>query len=951
MPRTARFLLVATVLLVAAASGFYAVQALSPDRLQRSVEGWLSQRTRSPAEIATLRLVLGFPIRLEGTGVRLYDGAVTVESASARIDVISLLLGRPRLNRLRLDGAHLRLNRTPEGTWQPALFGPPRPREETEPALEPLRAIETITRALLTRPLLADSLIVRRSRVSLTHASASGRAEPVHLVFESVNGRLLHSRLFGDARLFLRVRLESGGRERGRLEWQGSKDEDGVMRATMAATGLDLAALAPYARWSRPGAQLAGTLDGVADYQTAEPGVSRLDLDLAVRRLTTSLAQRERRAEPLSVPELTLRMGVLLDRERLAFSKARIGIGDLDFALDAQIARPLTESSAARVTLSLEELALNPETAGKLADWLPASARERVVSVAERVRAGTLQHVEVRGDAPVERWRRVASGGLERLPAGFDLSLGFEGVAIDVDEANRLSELRAQVSYSGDTLVVSDAAGMLNGGPLPELAGSFAGVSRLLSSLPEGRAVTSSAEVLVGFTPLFEVLRGEPDPNARRGPPPSVDLFLEQVQHPALLWPLRDVQVQVVIEPDSDGVVIQLERSTWAGVLLDGKIDWTLRPTRRLDVELVASALGAEAPAPPPLPDTAQAPPAQPLATSSPERSEAAAPAAPARAPLRHPWAEGRFRVGPVDSPRWGQSAAHGRFAAAGGTVRIQDVEIDLTPGGRLSGWADLDLTHPDHVPYDADVRLEGADIETLIAQRGAKGKYATGTLGVVGRIRGSLVPGSPMLHDADGSLQLNAWDGTIERSVPPVFALALASTSLNPFSRRDELRYHRAVSELSLENGRLSTDALDIEGPDVRLFVSGSLDLSRSPHEVDAELALFLFRQVDRALELIPIVNVLLLGENQNLIAAYFQLSGTWEEPNVRPKPLRTLEEGPGSVLTKGIPRVMLRGMKAFGGLFRGSAKSGDEDQAPSEEQIPAPEPPAGEPTPEATP
>jgi len=183
------------------------------------------------------------------------------------------------------------------------------------------------------------------------------------------------------------------------------------------------------------------------------------------------------------------------------------------------------------------------------------------------------------------------------------------------------------------------------------------------------------------------------------------------------------------------------------------------------------------------------------------------------------------------------------------------------------------------------------------------------------------------------------------------VFALALASTSLNPFSNREELRYQRAVSELSFEKGRLSTNALDIEGPDVRLFVSGSLDLSHSPHAVDAELALFLFRQVDRALELIPIVNVLLLGANENLIAAYFQLSGTWEKPNVRPKPLRTLQEGPGSVLTKGIPRVMLRGMKAVGGLFRGSPKAGEEGEAPSGAPDPTMEPPAGAPAPQATP
>ena len=102
MKRPARLLLTAAaLLLVAAAMGFHAVSGLAPERLHRGVEGWLEQATQARAEIASLRLVFGFPIRLEGTGLRLYDGALTVESASARIDVVSLLLGRPRLTRLQ----------------------------------------------------------------------------------------------------------------------------------------------------------------------------------------------------------------------------------------------------------------------------------------------------------------------------------------------------------------------------------------------------------------------------------------------------------------------------------------------------------------------------------------------------------------------------------------------------------------------------------------------------------------------------------------------------------------------------------------------------------------------------------------------------------------------------------------------------------------------------------
>ena len=84
----------------------------------------------------------------------------------------------------------------------------------------------------------------------------------------------------------------------------------------------------------------------------------------------------------------------------------------------------------------------------------------------------------------------------------------------------------------------------------------------------------------------------------------------------------------------------------------------------------------------------------------------------------------------------------------------------------------------------------------------------------------------------------------------------------------------------LRFDSGKLSTQRLEVEGPDLRLFAEGSIDLRQKPNALDAEIALFLFRQLDWALVKIPIVSQLLLGENKNLVAAYFQLVGSWQEP-----------------------------------------------------------------------
>ena len=121
-----------------------------------------------------------------------------------------------------------------------------------------------------------------------------------------------------------------------------------------------------------------------------------------------------------------------------------------------------------------------------------------------------------------------------------------------------------------------------------------------------------------------------------------------------------------------------------------------------------------------------------------------------------------------------------------------------------------------------------------------------------------------------------------------------------------------------------MSTDAFNLDGPDLRMFASGRLDLARPPHGIEAEVVLFLFRQIDRAIEKIPILNSILLGENENLVAAYFELEGPWEDPVARSRPLRTLREGPGSGVIQGIPRVVERGVRAIGELL-GSAPGGE--------------------------
>jgi hypothetical protein len=361
-----------------------------------------------------------------------------------------------------------------------------------------------------------------------------------------------------------------------------------------------------------------------------------------------------------------------------------------------------------------------------------------------------------------------------------------------------------------------------------------------------------------------------------------------------------------------------IRSALWAGVPIAGEVELTLRPERHLRIDVEAPEVAA---------------PVEPVAA-------APASAAPAGAALEAPWAVGWIDIGPSKS---GLSQRHtrARVRAIGADVRFDDVVCELDPTGWLVGSLELDLSHEDRVPYSLAAELRDADLAALIAQRGFTGEFATGRLGLSGRLAGSLVPGRALLHDATGPLILAARDGTVRKNVPPVFALALASDAMNPFARREWIRYERVDAALAFEAGKLSTEALELEGPDLRMFASGEIDMRSTPHPLDAEVALFLFRQLDWALVKIPILSDLLLGENRNLVAAYFRLVGTWEQPKANAQPLRTLQETAGGDIIEGIPRVVTQGMRAIGALLRpteGAAKPApDAGAAPESAGAPA--------------
>jgi hypothetical protein len=222
-----------------------------------------------------------------------------------------------------------------------------------------------------------------------------------------------------------------------------------------------------------------------------------------------------------------------------------------------------------------------------------------------------------------------------------------------------------------------------------------------------------------------------------------------------------------------------------------------------------------------------------------------------------------------------------------------------------------------DYVPYRASFDLDDGDMVGLGELLGLEPGFMTGNLDVAGSFTGELRPGQSIPASLDGMMDLKIAAGTIRREIPAVFAIALASDFFNPFAKHERVRFDRLETLLEFKGGQMVTDSFTLEGPDVRAFASGDVNVGSDPHDVNVEVVLFLFRPVDSVLEKIPLLNIVLLGPNENLLAAHFELGGPWGDPTARLVPLRSLASGPGSLVFETLPSLLQRGIKALGEWF----------------------------------
>ena len=904
--RRYRSLFVVALLLVIAVAagliGWLLVREASPQFLQAELQERLSEALATPVTIEKITVSPGGWIQLDAREVRAWPGedgsGLAIPRVVGSIDPLSLLLGEVRLRRVELDGAVLRFAAIDSPAGRAARFaqngGTNRELQHPRELLRPLIALEIAARYLLESPRLAAVLEVQNSRLEIG-PGAPYRQAPLEL--RQVSARLIHRRFTGESRLSLAGRLMEGERDLGAIELGAERSRSGRMRISLDVDALALGISDAYVSGFGSDARIDGSMSGEIVYETPKPGSGHLDIELVCERLRSAVPEAGGGLpERTDLPRVDVSASLVITPQSIAVHEAVIATPRTTLRMSGMVARPLQSASMADLSLEFDDVEVSQVR--HLIGWLPEIEREEAAAIVAPLKSGRLVSLRASGGATLANWQNFLAGRTRTMPEEFRLDAELADTLIWVGESDRLEELSGRMQWVGARAEIVGATGVLNKSPLPRLDLVIDGFPNFFAGDPAARQITSGGEPLVGLGALWRNLR--PTPAAGSADVDmTVEIQLAYLDHPMFLWPIRDLQL--ALKTESRGLHVEKLRGNWAGVPIDGKVDWLFLPAERARVRLSAGPPSDRPPAP--------------IPTDS--------------------WARGRFSVGQIAGERWRQSAARGDFEASADRVRIRNLAIDLEPSGVVEANGRLHLSEVDAVPFQVSFDLKSGDVVAIAKLFGLPPNQINGQVDLAGSFDGSLIPDTSIYADLRGLLNVSATDGVIRKKAPLVAAVSQASEALEDFNPSEVIRYRKLETILEFSDGRMHTDAFSLDGPEVGVLASGEVELMSDEKNVNGEVAVFLFRKLDRVLGKIPILNQLLLGTDANLVAGYFQVTGPWEKPEVKAI-LLPGSAGPASIVLQGVPLFVKRGFHALGSLIR--PDSSESQDPPADEPVTPP-------------
>jgi hypothetical protein len=853
------------ILVFAAAvlAGFWAAARLAPERLRLVAEQQLGRVLKGEVTLASLQIARASRVPwlwLEAHGARAVlqnDVTLLAGRMRARLDPLSLALGRLGIADLRLEDVVVMFPPHDDGKG---------PQDRVRKILHP---IEVTGRFLREHPCSIPDLEVE----GLTLLVA--RDGKLDVVLESGRGSLACA---GLARSHSNARLLAQAR-RGDGSFPASFTLAASRDTASADVVLDSVAFAPLLGIIGLNVPLRGTVSGTAHLEAPGEGPYRLDVALQGRQVAGPIPGGEHPPWlSLDLPAPRLSGRLLATQDDLKLESAEIADGGIRLELDGELEVPVRPASRARLAVEAADLAVGDAT--RLLTQLPETAARTARQLLARVEAGRFPSLSSELRGTLGEISDLLQRSVLSRPDALRVAAALDGATLRLGEGDRASDVRARLDFVGDRLALSVTQGSYHEHPMPRLALTLTGI-RNVRSFEEVNCHTPRKQPdLAGLARLRDWLGEErSDPEERSTTEwRRLSLDLDWVSHPILLCGLE--QVEAVLTPAPEGLRFEVSRGVWAGLPIQIRGRW-----ERATQEAKSEAVMLTAQLGPPFEAMSLDPPAD-------------------------PWLSGRYVFETTRLGRWHVRGASGRVVANGTRVDLPGTTLELAKDVEIQGQIGIDLGVADTVPFSAQAQFAGVDLLHLWQAADFERGALAGTLYGAGAIEGELRPGLNPLGDARGLLAMHARDGQIQRKIPLMLAIAIASDQFNPFGNREELPYQAIDAVARVKKGNLVFDSVQVHSTTLRMGATGKGGVVE-PYALQGVVGLFFFPGLDSLIERVPILNRVILGRDANFVGAYFSVTGAWGAPEASLIPSQLLATGPAGILTEGIPGFVLGGIR----------------------------------------
>jgi uncharacterized protein YhdP len=236
-----------------------------------------------------------------------------------------------------------------------------------------------------------------------------------------------------------------------------------------------------------------------------------------------------------------------------------------------------------------------------------------------------------------------------------------------------------------------------------------------------------------------------------------------------------------------------------------------------------------------------------------------------------------------------------GGLTFADDTLNIETLKANIFDG-HLSAKGRIDIKPGQSNHYEGRISMDKISLEKIQTYLETGDRTVTGNLSLTGDISATGRNADELKKTAAGTFEVRAEKGMLKKYsvLSKIFSLLNLYQLLKfqlPDMAKDGMPYNKITSSMLLKDGVISSENFFINSDAMEFSGAGNINFIKE--ELDFIVGVHPLQTIDVIAAKIPIAGWLITDENGKLITVHFKVDGTWDNPNVRPMPARSIGKG----------------------------------------------------------